>query len=119
MRKGHRIGERIQQEQKLSAEAIQWIVCIAAAIVQAFGAEPGQSMSGIAQRARVSRTTLYQHLRLAIEALNWVYQSKQHLNHLLSQVQRYQQQYLEAKQKAPADAANHSAVLAAVEQLQG
>ncbi|MBC1197477.1 transposase [Microcystis aeruginosa BLCCF158] len=100
MRKGHRIGERIQQEQKLSAEAIQSIVCIAAAIVQAFGAEPGQSMSGIAQRARVSRSTLYQHLRLAIAALNWVYQSKQHLNHLLSQVQRYQQQYLEAKQKA-------------------
>jgi AcrR family transcriptional regulator len=100
LRKGSRIGERIQQEQQLSAEAIEWIVCIAAAIVQAFGAEPKQSMSGIAQRARVSRTTLYQHLRLAIEALNWVYQSKQHLNHLLSQVQRYKEQCLEAKQKA-------------------
>jgi predicted DNA-binding protein YlxM (UPF0122 family) len=100
LRKGHRIGERIQREQQLSAEAIQWIVCIAAAIMQAFGVEPMQSMSGIAQRAMVSRSTLYQQVRLAIEALNWVYQSKQHLNHLLSQVQRYRQQCLEGKQKA-------------------
>jgi hypothetical protein len=99
LRKGSRIGERIQQEQQLSIEAIEWIICIAAAILQAFGGEPRQSMSGIAQRARVSRPTLYQHLRLAIEALNWVYQSKQHVNHLLSQVQRYKQQCLEAQEK--------------------
>lgn len=48
----------------------------------------------------VSRPTLYHHLRLAVEALNWVYQSKQQLNHLHSQVQRYQHQCWEVQHQA-------------------
>ena len=94
MKLRHRIGERIQQEQQLSTGAIQWIVCIAAAILRAFEMEPSQSMSRIAQTMGVSRTTLYHHLRLAVEALNWVYQSKQQLNHLHSQLHQYQHQCL-------------------------
>ena len=92
LREGHRIGERIQQEQQLSAETIQWIVCIAQAILHAFEAEPSQSMTRIAKTAGVSRPTLYHHLRLAIEALNWVHQSKQRLSYLLSQLHRYRRQ---------------------------
>ncbi len=111
-----RIGERIQQEQQLSTGAIQWIVCIAAAILRAFEVEPSQSMSGIAETMGVSRTTLYHHLRLAVEALNWVYQSKQQLSHLHSQLHRYQHQYLEVQHQALASRANYSGVLAVVEQ---
>ena len=90
----HRIGERIQQEQGLSAESIQWIVCIAKAILRAFAAQPSPSMTEIAEKAGVSRQTLYQHLRLGIEALHWVYQSKQRLSNLVSQFQGYRRQYL-------------------------
>jgi hypothetical protein len=93
----HRIGERIQQEQQLSTGAIQWIVCIAAAILRAFEGEKSKNMSTIAQTMGVSRTTLYHHLRLAVEALNWVYQSKQQLNHLHSQLHQYQHQYWEVQ----------------------
>ena len=57
-------------------------------------------MSGIAQTMEVSRTTLSYHLRLAVEALNWVYQSKQQLNHLHSQLHWYQHQYLSVQHQA-------------------
>ena len=97
---GHRIGERIQQEQQLTAETIQWIVCIAQAILRAFAAQPSPTMTKIAKTAGVSRQTLYQHLRLAIEALQWVYQSKQRLSSLLSQVHRYRRQYLAVQHQA-------------------
>jgi len=43
---------------------------------------------------------LYQHLRLAIEALQWVYQSKQRLSGLLSQLHRYRRQCLAAQHEA-------------------
>ena len=100
MREGHRIGERIQQEQQLSAESIHWIVCIAQAILRAFAAQPSPTMTEIAKTAGVSRQTLYQHLRLAIEALHWVYQSKQRLSGLLSQLHRYRRQWLAAQDEA-------------------
>jgi AcrR family transcriptional regulator len=73
---------------------------MALAIVRAFGSEPSQSMTQLAHQAGVSRPTLYHHLRLAIEALHWVYQTKQRLSHLLSQVSHYQHQLLEAQCQA-------------------
>ena len=100
MRTGSRIGERIQQEQGLTSEAMQWIVCIAAAIVQASGEGSGQNMTELAQRAGVSRQTLYHHLRLAIECLHWVYLNKRGLSTLLRQIEQYRQQWLTAKEKA-------------------
>ena len=48
----------------------------------------------------VSRQTLYQHLRLAIEALQWGYQSKQRLSSLLSQLYRYRRQSLVVQHQA-------------------
>ena len=103
LREGHRIGERIQQEQQLSAESIQWIVCIAQAILRAFAAQPSPTMTEIAKTAGVSRQTLYQHLRLAIEALYWVYQSKQRLSGLLSQLHQHRRQCLAAQDEAKQD----------------
>ena len=79
MRTGLRIGAKIQQEQELTSEAMQWILCIAAAIIRAFGEGSDQNMTEIAQKAGVSRQTLYHHLRMAIESLHWVYLNKQGL----------------------------------------
>ena len=115
LREGHRIGERIQQEQQLSAESIQWIVCIAQAILRAFAAQPSPTMTEIAKTAGVSRQTLYQHLRLAIEALYWVYQSKQRLSGLLSQLHRHRRQWLAAQDEAKQGQQTIQEVLAAVE----
>lgn len=99
MRTGTRIGAKIQQEQQLSPEAIEWILCIAAAVMLAFGEGCGQNMTEIAQLAGVSRQTLYHHLRMAIEGLHWVYQYKKSLSKLLSQLEQYRQQCLIAKGK--------------------
>jgi DNA-binding IclR family transcriptional regulator len=66
-----------------SPEVIAWMVCIAAAILRAFGSEGSQSLSELAQKAGASRPTLYQHLHLSVEALKWVYQNKQRLSQLL------------------------------------
>ena len=57
-------------------------------------------MTEIAKTAGMSRQTLYQHLRLAIEALDWVYQGKQRLSRLLSQERRYRRQWLAAQDEA-------------------
>ena len=57
-------------------------------------------MTEIAKVAGMSRQTLYQHLRLAIEALHWVYQSKHRLSGLLSQLHRYRRQWLAAQDEA-------------------
>lgn len=57
-------------------------------------------MTQIAKTAGVSRQTLYQHLRLATEALHWVYQRKQRLSCLLSQLERYRHQYLAGQRQA-------------------
>ena len=54
-------------------------------------------MTQLAHRAGISRPTLYTHLRLAIEALHWVYQNKKPLSQLLSQMNRYRSQCLEAQ----------------------
>jgi hypothetical protein len=69
----HGIEARIQQEQELTSEAMQWIVCIAAAIIRAFGEGFDQNMTEIAQTAGMSGQTLYQHLRMAIESLHCEY----------------------------------------------
>ena len=57
-------------------------------------------MTEIAKTAGISRQTLYQHLRLAMEALHWVYQSQQGLSRLLSQGRRYRRQWLAAQDEA-------------------
>ena len=79
---------------------MQWIVCIAAAIIRAFCEESDQNMTEIAQTAGLSRQTLYHHLRLAIESLYWVYLNKQGLSRLLRQIEEYRHQWLTAKRKA-------------------
>jgi AraC-like DNA-binding protein len=79
---------------------MQWIVCIAAAIIRAFGEGSDQNMAEIAQRAGMSRQTLYHHLRMAIESLHWVYLNKRGLNRLLSQIEQYRDQWMSAKRKA-------------------
>jgi DNA-binding transcriptional ArsR family regulator len=79
---------------------MQWIVCIAAAIIRAFGEGSEQNMTEIAQRAGISRQTLYHHLRMAIESLHWVYLNKQGLSRLLRQIEQYRHQWLMAKGKA-------------------
>lgn len=66
-----RIEIRIQQEQELSLEAIEWIVCTARAIIRAFDEGYEQKMTKIAKRAGLSRQTLYSHLHMAIESPNW------------------------------------------------
>ncbi|MFN9176075.1 MAG: hypothetical protein ACK58N_16615, partial [Synechocystis sp.] len=65
---GSRIGVKIQQEHELTSEAREWIVCIAGAIIRAFDEGYEQNMTEIAQRAGLSRQTLYSHLRMAIES---------------------------------------------------
>ena len=57
-------------------------------------------MTELAHRAQMSRPTLYHHLRLAVEALNWVYQKKQRLSQLRSRMSRYRSQCLEAQAQA-------------------
>ena len=79
---------------------MQWIVCIAAAIIRAFGEGTTQNMTEIAQTAGLSRQTLYHHLRMAIESLHWVYLNKQGLSRLLRQIEQYRHQWLMAKGKA-------------------
>jgi DNA-binding transcriptional ArsR family regulator len=79
---------------------MQWIVCIAAAIIRAFGEGYDQNMTEIAKKAGMSRQTLYHHLRMAIESLHWVYLNKQGLSRLLRQMEQYRHQWLTAKRKA-------------------
>jgi hypothetical protein len=79
---------------------MQWIVCIAAAIIRAFGAGSTKNMTEIAQTAGLSRQTLYHHLRMAIESLHWVYLNKQGLSRLLRQIEQYRHQWMTAKGKA-------------------
>lgn len=100
MRMRSQIGIRIQQEQELSSEAIEWIVCIARAIIRAFDEGYEQNMTKIAKRAGLSRQTLYSHLRMAIESLHWLYLNKQGWSSLLRQIEQYQHQWLTAKKKA-------------------
>jgi AcrR family transcriptional regulator len=76
---------------------MQWIICIAAAIIRAFGEGSDQNMTEIAQKAGMSRQTLYHHLRMAIESLHWVYLNKQGLSRLLRQMEQYRHQWLTAK----------------------
>lgn len=97
---GSRIGVKIQQEQELTSEAMEWIVCIAGAIIRAFDEGYEQNMTEIAQRAGLSRQTLYCHLRMAIESLHWVYLNKQGWGRLLRQIEHYQHQWLTTKRKA-------------------
>jgi hypothetical protein len=79
---------------------MQWIVFIAAAIIRAFGEGSDQNMTEIAQRAGLSRQTLYHHLRMAIESLHWVYLNKRGMSRLLSQIEQYRHQWMTAKGKA-------------------
>ena len=76
------------------------MVCIAQAILRTFAAQSSPTMTEIAKTTGVSRQTLYQHLRLAIEALQWVYQSKQRLSRLLNQLHRYRRQHLAVQHQA-------------------
>ncbi|MEB3188766.1 MAG: transposase [Snowella sp.] len=94
-----RIGTRIQQEQELTSEAMEWIVCIARAIIRAFDEGYEKNMTEIAKRAGLSRQTLYAHLRMAIESLHWVYRNKQGWGRVLKQIEHYQHQWWSAKRK--------------------
>lgn len=99
MKMGSRIGSRIQEEQKLSKGEIEWLVCIAMAIMKMFGEGKSKNMKEIAKKAGMSRQTLYTHLRMAVESLSWVYRNKKGLSHLLRQIEEYRHQWITAKGK--------------------
>jgi AcrR family transcriptional regulator len=78
---------------------MEWMVCIAGAIIRAFGEGYDQNMTDIAKRAGFSRQTLYTHLRIVIESLHWIYLNKQSWSSLLRQIEQYQHQWLTAKEE--------------------
>ena len=63
------IGRRIQDEQELTKEDVEWLISIAHMILRAFVWDEGRPMRSIAERLGVSPTTLYKTLRLAVQAL--------------------------------------------------
>jgi len=71
------IGESLKAEQNLNADEITWLVVIAHAILRAFVWDEGQPMRNLAAQLEVAPTTFYKLLRLAVQALVWVYRCKQ------------------------------------------
>lgn len=63
------IGRRIQDEQNLTREDIEWLIAVADMILRAFTWDAGHAMRSIAERLGISPTTLYKTLRLVVQAL--------------------------------------------------
>ncbi len=86
MERMRKIGEKIKEEQQITAEEITWLVVMAQAILRAFVWEEGRPMRELAGKLKMSPTTLYALLRLAIEALLWVRRFKASVRALASHV---------------------------------
>lgn len=91
-KKMRQIGHRLQEEQNLTSDDIDWLIVIAQAILRAFVWEESQPMRTLADTLEVSPTTLYLRLRLAVVALQWVDHHKQSIETLLHHVQTLQEQ---------------------------
>jgi hypothetical protein len=74
----------------LSDDDIVWLTAIAQAILRAFIWTEGQPMRTLAATLGVSPQTLYTTLRLAVQALLWVYRHKTAVETLVSQLQTLQ-----------------------------
>lgn len=80
------IGEQLKEEQNLSIDDITWLAVIAQALLRAFVWGEGQPMRGLAATLGVSPTTFYKLLRLAVQALVWVYRNKQSAAGLIKRI---------------------------------
>jgi hypothetical protein len=81
------IGQRLQTEQNLSSDEINFLIGMAQAILRAFTWTEGQPMRCLAQRLELSPTTCYAKLRLVVQLIIWVQRGKQSFETLMAQLQ--------------------------------
>jgi hypothetical protein len=96
--KSREIGHRLKVEQNLTPDDITWLVVIAKAILRAFAWDEGPPMRTLADELGVSPTTLYTHLRLAVQALMLVRRGKKSVETLTAQVQELRERLAPVKQ---------------------
>ncbi len=90
------IGQRLQEEQKLTADEISWLVIIAQAILRAFTRDEGKPMRSLAAQLNSSPTTFYKTVRLAVQVLMWLYRRKQSVTNLVEQLQKMTERLAQA-----------------------
>jgi hypothetical protein len=92
------IGRHLETEQNLTTDDIAWLVAITQAILRAFVWDAGQPMRTLATRIGISPQTLYTTLRLAVQALMLVRQSKQSVEALVAQIGEWPERLVKMEQ---------------------